>query len=83
MKSPIKNHLVAQILQLAHLVQHHGVADMDVGAVGSRPNLMRSGWPDASERVSFLTHSSLGSSSSTPRSEISSACPTPSETGVL
>ena len=26
------------------------------GAVGSRPSLMRSGWPVASERASFLTH---------------------------
>src|SRR2546427_865085 len=26
-----EDHLVAQVLQLAHLVEHHGVAQMDVG----------------------------------------------------
>ena len=34
-----EDHLVAQILQLPHLVQHHGVADVDVGRGGVQPQL--------------------------------------------
>ena len=32
-----ENHLVAQVLQLAHLVEHHGVADVDVEARSGAP----------------------------------------------
>jgi hypothetical protein len=34
-----EDHLVAQVLQLAHLVQHHRVADVDVGRRGVQPQL--------------------------------------------
>jgi murein DD-endopeptidase MepM/ murein hydrolase activator NlpD len=34
-----EDHLVPQVLQLAHLVEHHGVADVDVGRGGVQPEL--------------------------------------------
>ena len=34
-----EDHLVPQVLQLAHLVQHHGVADVDVGRRRVQPQL--------------------------------------------
>jgi hypothetical protein len=51
---------VAEVLELAQLVQDDRVAEVDVGAVGSSPSLMRSGTPVASERASFRSHSSSG-----------------------
>ena len=50
------------------------------GAVGSRPSLMRSGMPVASERGSFFSQSASGSSSSQPRSETAIASRTRSLT---
>ena len=38
-----QDRLVAQVLELPHLAEHDGVAEVDVGAVGSRPSLIRSG----------------------------------------
>jgi hypothetical protein len=51
------------------------------GAVGSRPSLMRKGWPVASERASLASHSDCGSSSSQPRSETARASRTRSVNG--
>jgi hypothetical protein len=34
-----EDHLVPQVLQLAHLVEHHRVADVDVGRRGVQPQL--------------------------------------------
>jgi hypothetical protein len=65
---------MAQVLQLAHLVEHHGVAQVDVGRRRVQAQLDAQGTPVASDAASFWTHSSLGSSSSTPRNVTSSAC---------
>src|SRR5665213_1972244 len=46
------------------------------GAVGSRPNLMRSGTAVASARANLETHSLSGNSSSQPRLDTASACRT-------
>ena len=51
------------------------------GAVGSRPSLMRSGWPVASLRASFFSQSASGSSSSQPRCVMASASHVRSVTG--
>src|SRR4051794_20319556 len=51
------------------------------GAVGSRPSLIRSGTPVASERASFCTHSLSGMSSLDRRSDCASAPRTDSVTG--
>ena len=53
------------------------------GAVGSRPSLMRSGTPVASERASLASQSACGNSSSQPRLEIAKAFRTRSVTGCL
>ena len=53
----------------------------EVGAVGSRPNLMRKGTPVASDLASFLTQSSCGMSSSQPRKVTAKASLTASVTG--
>jgi len=45
---------MTQLLELAHLVQEHGVADMDVRSSGSKPALTRSGFPVATETFELL-----------------------------
>ena len=52
------------------------------GAVGSRPSLIRSGVPLASDFCSFLIQSACGMSSSQPRKVTANACATSAETGV-
>jgi len=78
-----EDHGVTKILELAHFVQHHRVADMDVRRGRVQAQLDSQRCPVASDRWSFRTHSSWGRSSSVPRSEISSARPTPSDRLVV
>ena len=57
-KSPIReDHRVPQVLQLAHLVEHHGVADVDVRRGRVEPQLDAQGTPVASDRASFFSQS--------------------------
>ena len=49
--------------------------------LGSMPNLMRNGWPVASDRASFFSQSSWGSSSSQPRKDTARDSRTRSVTG--
>jgi hypothetical protein len=51
------------------------------GAVGSRPSLIRSGTPVASDRASLRSHSFSGISSLQRRSDVASARRTESVTG--
>jgi hypothetical protein len=59
---------VPQVLQLAQLVQHHGVAEVDVGRRRVQPELDAQRLAGGSERASLRSQSASGSNSSQPRS---------------
>jgi hypothetical protein len=73
---------VAQVLQLAHLVEHHRVAQVDVGRGRVQPQLDAQRLAGGSARCSLACQSAWGSSSSAPR-RLTAMPGTASEIGAL